>query len=111
MPSDHESHSSMNSCNYANLTHYNAPRNCPQGGCNLSGASGSYIVPNFGQAGYPPSYGTLIGKVPSCSGYRSIDNAYGSDCGIFHPKACGARPTPPPSLGFQNPNSMSGYDN
>lgn len=62
------------SCNYGQLGNYtdgysmNIP---PQGKV----TSGAYIVPVFS----PISYESLTAKVPSCSGYPSIINAYGDD--------------------------------
>lgn len=61
-------------CSYSSLGNYNAGYSMdvpPQGKV----TSGVYIVPTWS----PISYDSLSSKVPSCSGYYSIDNAYGKD--------------------------------
>jgi len=62
------------SCAYADLGNYSADYSMdvpPQGKV----SSGAYIVPTWS----PISYDSLTSKVPSCSGYGSIQSAYGSD--------------------------------
>lgn len=61
-------------CSYAALGGYNDGYSMnvpPQGKV----TSGSYIVPSWS----PISYDSLTNKVPSCSGYADITNAYGKD--------------------------------
>ena len=66
--------SSSGSCHYGQLGDYTAGYSMnipPQGKV----TSGKYIVPVFS----PISYDSLTAKIPSCSGYPSIVDAYGAD--------------------------------
>lgn len=61
-------------CHYGNLGAYNSGYSLgvpPQGKV----TSGAYIVPTWS----PISYNSLSSKIPSCSGYADITNAYGDD--------------------------------
>lgn len=63
-------------CAYAQLSNYTADYSMdvpPQGKV----VTGKYIVPTWN----PISYDSLTQKVPSCSGYSNISDAYGSDAG------------------------------
>lgn len=61
------------SCSYGSLGQYNAGYSmnvAPEGKV----ISGSYMVPSWA----PISYDSLTAKVPSCSGYGSIESSYGA---------------------------------
>jgi hypothetical protein len=69
-----------NACSYSNLQNYNNSRGSwGQPAMTPSTVSNSYVVPVFGA----PGYDTLARKsnTPSCSGYYTIDDAYGSSTG------------------------------
>ena len=73
-----------NACSYSNLQNYNNSRGTwGQPALTPSTVSGQYVVPVFGAPGYDTlSKGkSADGSGPSCSGYYSIDNAYGSSAG------------------------------
>ncbi len=62
------------SCSYASLGVYNSEYSmgvAPQGKV----SSGQFIVPTWS----PISYDALTSRVGNCSGYNSIENAYGKD--------------------------------
>ena len=67
-----------NACSYSNLQNYNNSRGSwGQPALTPSTVSGAYVVPVFGG----PGYDTLTNKSPSCSGYYTIDSAYGASTG------------------------------
>ena len=70
--------SSGGSCSYGSLGAYNDNYNM-MGGPAFAGrvTSGQYVVPTWS----PISYDSLTAKVPSCSGYSSIVDAYGESAG------------------------------
>lgn len=77
-------------CSYAALGTYNdgySMNIAPQG----KQVSGVYIVPTWN----PISYDSLTNKVPSCSGYSDIGQAYGKDAGscqtTYRTSLCGSR--------------------
>ena len=60
-------------CSYATLCNYN---NGSQGlNTSALAASNMYILPTFNA---PPGYNSVAQKVPSCSGYANMKNAYGN---------------------------------
>lgn len=64
------------SCAYGSLGNYNSNYSMgvpPMG----KPSAGAYVVPTYS----PPSYDTLIAKVPSPSGYFNITTAYGQGAG------------------------------
>jgi len=78
------------SCNYAALGNYNDGYSMnvrPVG----KQSQGSYIVPTWD----PISYNSLTGKVPGCSGYYNINNAYGKNAGncqtTYRTSLCGSQ--------------------
>lgn len=80
--------SSGASCAYANLGNYNdgySMNVAAQGRV----VSGMYAVPAWD----PISYDSLTNKVPSCSGYSDINQAYGQDAGncqtTYRTSVCG----------------------
>ena len=79
------------SCSYASLGAYNSEYSlgvAPQGKV----ITGQYIVPTWS----PISYDSLTARVPSCSGYADITNAYGKDAGscqtTYRTSLCGSAP-------------------
>jgi hypothetical protein len=64
------------SCSYSSLSNYNSGYAM---GVPVEGkvVTGKYIVPQWAA----PSYADWTAKVPSCSGYADITNAYGADAG------------------------------
>ena len=74
-----------NACSYSNLQNYNNSRGTwGQPAVAASTVSGQYVVPVFGAPGYDTlARGKANNPGPSCSGFFSIDNAYGKvdgDC-------------------------------
>ena len=67
----------IQSCAYAKLATYNKGGGLGPKMVSATATSGQYIVPAYSASGY----NTLTSKVPSCSGYRDISNAYGSGSG------------------------------
>lgn len=64
------------SCNYANLGAYNqgySMQIAPVGRT----TQGSYIVPQWNAI----SYDSLTGDIPTCSGFATIESAYGTGAG------------------------------
>ena len=64
-------------CSYSNLNNYNGYGASTSPAVPASTVSGSYIVPAYGTIGYDTL--THGSSTPSCSGYFSIQHAYGTD--------------------------------
>lgn len=65
-------------CSYATLSNYNNGNQGVRPAMPASSVSGHYIVPSYSA----PGYDTLShGSAPSCSGYFSVQNAYGGKDG------------------------------
>lgn len=78
------------SCSYASLSNYNNGSQGMSPPVPATTVRGQYIVPDNTAIGY----NALTSTVPTCSGYRSIQSAYGSDasggCGTkYVTKLCG----------------------
>ena len=63
------------SCSYASLSNYNNGSQGMSPPIPATTVVGKYIVPSYS----PPGYATLTSKIPTCSGYRNINSAYGAD--------------------------------
>jgi hypothetical protein len=85
-------------CSYSNLSNYTAnySMTVPAQGKVITG---QYIVPTWS----PIAYDSLTSKVPSCSGYSDITNAYGKDAGscqtTYRTSLCGAPSGAPAATG------------
>ncbi len=78
------------SCSYASLSNYNNGSQGMNPPVPAGTTVGKYIVPDYA----PPGYASISSGVPSCSGYRTINQAYGTDangnCGTkFVSRSCG----------------------
>lgn len=72
-------------CSYATLSHYNKsmPGETSRPPIPAGTVSGHYIVPVWGASGYDVLTGNGVG---SCSGYFSIESAYGKNAGQCNQK-------------------------
>ena len=71
------SSSSNRNCSYAPLSCYNSSGNI-QVPSSVTTSQGFYVVPDYQTYGYQTLTGARNGAAPSCSGYFTLNNAYGS---------------------------------
>ena len=81
--------SGNNGCNFAALSNYNSSGNMKLP-VPMTSTQGFYVVPDYATFGYQTLTSEKSGQIPSCSGYFSLQGAYGScsDSMTYSKRAC-----------------------